>query len=74
MIIVDGQLRSREGLSADSHPRKDFGEQTGTSLTWTVDIAAGTRVSLRITDSTGAVNYAEAVEIRAGSNTNCLNR
>lgn len=43
---------------------KDFGQQSGTSLTWTVDIAAGTSVSLKITDSTGNVNYNQAVTIR----------
>lgn len=52
---------------------KDFPETSGTSLTWNVDLAAGTEVSLRLTDSTGAVNYAERVTIRAGTNTNCLN-
>lgn len=51
---------------------KDFGTTSANQLTWTVDLAAGTEVSLRITDSSGAVNYAERVTIRAGSNTNCI--
>lgn len=52
---------------------KDFGQTSDTKYTWNVDLPAGQEVSLRITDSTGAINYSEKVTIRAGSNTNCLN-
>ncbi|WRT66315.1 uncharacterized protein IL334_003270 [Kwoniella shivajii] len=51
---------------------QDLGEQTGNSLTWTVNIASGTSITLKVTDSTGTVNYNQAVTIQAGSSTNCL--
>ncbi|KAK4689077.1 hypothetical protein P7C73_g1046, partial [Tremellales sp. Uapishka_1] len=51
---------------------KDFGHQTGTSLTWTVDIASGTSVTVKVTDSTGTINYDQAVTIQAGSSTSCI--
>ncbi|KAK8864328.1 hypothetical protein IAR55_001575 [Kwoniella newhampshirensis] len=52
---------------------KDFGQQTGNSITWTVDIASGTSVTLKVTDSTGVVNYNQAVTIQPGSSSACLN-
>ena len=53
--------------------RKDFGQTDDNSRTWNVDLPAGQSVSLRITDSTGAINYSEKVTIREGSSTSCLN-
>ena len=38
--------------------------QSGTSLTWTVDIASGQSISLKVTDATGSINYDQAVTIR----------
>ncbi|WWD17373.1 hypothetical protein CI109_101814 [Kwoniella shandongensis] len=52
---------------------KDFGQQSGNSITWTVDIASGTSITLKVTDSTGVVNYNQAVTIQAGSSSACLN-
>ncbi|KAK1924167.1 hypothetical protein DB88DRAFT_489318 [Papiliotrema laurentii] len=51
---------------------KDFGTLNNNSLTWTVDVPAGTSVTIKVTDSTGAVNYNSAVTIQAGSDS-CLN-
>ncbi|TXT14770.1 uncharacterized protein COLE_00963 [Cutaneotrichosporon oleaginosum] len=53
-------------------PLKDWGQQTGTELTWTVDLPAGTSISMQVKDSNGAINYAQAVSVRAGSDTKCL--
>jgi hypothetical protein len=44
---------------------KDFGQQTGNSLTWTVDIPAGQSVGFKIVDSTGSINYGAPVTICA---------
>lgn len=52
---------------------KDFGQQTGTQLTWNVDLPAGTSVTIKITDASGAVNYNSAVTIQEGSSSSCLN-
>ncbi|WVR07122.1 hypothetical protein IAU60_004163 [Kwoniella sp. DSM 27419] len=60
------------GSQASAAAIKDFGEQTGTSMTWTVDIPAGTSITLKVTDSSGAVNYNQAVTIQPGSSNSCL--
>lgn len=52
------------GGQASAAALKDFGEQSGTSLTWTVDTSSGTSVSVKVTDSTGAINYSSPVTIR----------
>jgi len=52
---------------------KQFDQTDATSLTWNVDIAAGTPVNLGIKDSTGAQQYSATVTIVAGSSTSCLN-
>ncbi|KDN53576.1 hypothetical protein K437DRAFT_252943 [Tilletiaria anomala UBC 951] len=44
-----------------------------TSYTWTVDLAAGTAVTMGIRDATGATNFAQQVTVQAGSSTTCLN-
>ncbi|WVQ98769.1 hypothetical protein IAU59_005900 [Kwoniella sp. CBS 9459] len=41
-------------------------------VTWTVDIAAGTNITVRITDASGAIAYSSPVVIQAGSSTSCL--
>ncbi|KAI9639456.1 uncharacterized protein MKK02DRAFT_39754 [Dioszegia hungarica] len=61
------------GGQASAAALKTFPQTSDTSLTWTVDLATGQEVTLRITDSTGAINYAEKVPIQAGSSKTCLN-
>ncbi|WVO22133.1 uncharacterized protein IAS62_003458 [Cryptococcus decagattii] len=60
------------GGQASAAALKDFGEQSGTSLTWIVDTASGTSVSVKVTDSTGAINYSSPVTIQAGSSDSCV--
>ncbi|BEJ15976.1 hypothetical protein CspHIS471_0505810 [Cutaneotrichosporon sp. HIS471] len=60
------------GGQAGAAPLKDWGQQSGTELTWIVDLAAGTSISMQVKDSNGDVNYAQAVDVRAGSDTKCL--
>lgn len=40
---------------------------------WTVSLAAGTSVTLRLTDANGDIKYSAPVTIQAGSSTDCLN-
>ncbi|CAD6575625.1 MAG: hypothetical protein TREMPRED_001462 [Tremellales sp. Tagirdzhanova-0007] len=40
--------------------------------TWNVDVAAGTNITLRVTDSSGAIAYSSSVVTQAGSSTSCL--
>ncbi|WWC90001.1 uncharacterized protein L201_004931 [Kwoniella dendrophila CBS 6074] len=41
-------------------------------VTWTVDIAAGTNITIKLTDSTGTTQYSSAVVVQSGSSTSCL--
>merc|ERR1711939_1117871 len=50
-----------------------FPTQSGSTYTWTVDLAAGQDVTFRISDSTGAVNYSSQVPIQSSSDSPCLN-
>jgi len=53
-------------------PLEQLPQQSGTSYTWTADIAAGTNISLSIRDSTGAINYGSPVVIQSSSDSSCL--
>ncbi|WVN85095.1 uncharacterized protein L203_100237 [Cryptococcus depauperatus CBS 7841] len=46
----------------------------GNSITWKVDIAAGTSVTLKVTDSTGNIQYSSPVTIQEGSDTSCVGK
>lgn len=50
---------------------KTFPTQTGTSLTWNVDIAANTGITIQIKDSTGATEYSDTVNVQGSSGTTC---
>ncbi|KAK7047748.1 hypothetical protein VNI00_006076 [Paramarasmius palmivorus] len=60
-----------DGNNPSGEPLKRFPETSDTSLTWTVDLSAGTSVGLLLRDSSGAVSQSAAVSIQAGSSTNC---
>lgn len=45
---------------------------TGTSFTWTVNLAAGTAINLFITDSSGQSNTSGAATVQQSSDTSCL--
>ncbi|KAF9467053.1 hypothetical protein BDZ94DRAFT_1249514 [Collybia nuda] len=51
----------------------DFGQQTGTSLTWLVNLAAGINIGISIRDSNGEIANSASITIRSGSDTSCLN-
>ncbi|CAE6429646.1 unnamed protein product [Rhizoctonia solani] len=51
---------------------QDFGQQAGSSLTWTVNIAAGTSITFQLRDSTGAVAYSSPISVQASSDSSCL--
>ncbi|KAK8861689.1 hypothetical protein IAR55_002512 [Kwoniella newhampshirensis] len=42
--------------------------------TWNVNLPAGTNITLRITDSTGAIGYSSPLAVQAGSSQACLNQ
>ncbi|WVQ93649.1 hypothetical protein IAU59_000725 [Kwoniella sp. CBS 9459] len=46
---------------------------TTSPVTWNVNLAAGTSITLKLTDSTGAIAYSSPLTIQAGSSQSCLN-
>ncbi|KAF8899934.1 hypothetical protein CPB84DRAFT_1847498 [Gymnopilus junonius] len=60
------------GGQASADPIKTFPTQTGNSLTWTVDVSAGTKITLSLKDSTGTTAYSDIVTIRQSSDSSCL--
>ncbi|CAE7106414.1 unnamed protein product [Rhizoctonia solani] len=60
------------GGQAGAAALQDFGQQTGTSLTWTANIAAGTSITFQLRDSTGAVAFSSPVTVQSSSDSSCL--
>ncbi|KAL5525809.1 hypothetical protein ACEPAG_7146 [Sanghuangporus baumii] len=50
----------------------DFGQQNGTSLTWVVNIPAGTSIGLTIRDQSGTVANSAPVNVGSSSDSSCL--
>ncbi|RXK39495.1 hypothetical protein M231_03164 [Tremella mesenterica] len=42
-------------------------------VTWTVDLAANTNITLKITDGAGTIAYSSPVAVQSGASTSCLN-
>lgn len=55
------------GGQPSASPLEDLGQQTGTSVTWLVNIAAGTSLGLTLRDSTGAVAQSAPFSVLASS-------
>ncbi|KAI5115682.1 hypothetical protein M0805_004923 [Coniferiporia weirii] len=54
-------------------PLKSFDQTSDTSITWDVDVAAGTSITLALRDSTGAQEFSDAVTISGSSDSSCVN-
>ncbi|THH14215.1 hypothetical protein EW146_g6097 [Bondarzewia mesenterica] len=52
---------------------KSFPQQSGTSLTWLVDLQANTNFNIGLKDSTGNQVYSALVTVQSSSNSSCLN-
>ncbi|KAF9476681.1 hypothetical protein BDN70DRAFT_811864 [Pholiota conissans] len=55
------------GGQASAAPLKSFDTQTGSSLTWIVDLPSGTSITCALKDSTGATAYTDMVTIQPGT-------
>ncbi|KAF9565218.1 hypothetical protein CPC08DRAFT_720580 [Agrocybe pediades] len=55
------------GGQASAAPLKSFDPQNGNSMTWIVDIAGGTSVTIALKDGTGAMAYTDQVNIQTSS-------
>jgi hypothetical protein len=53
-------------------PIINFGQQNSTSLTWRVNVAAGTSVNFNLVDNTGLTAQTAPFSIIAGSDTTCV--
>jgi|ERR1711939_684602 len=64
-----------EGGNPASAALVSFDTQNGASgsYTWTVDLDAGTSVTLKAVDSTGVTAYSSQVTIQAGNDDSCVN-
>ncbi|CAE6420564.1 unnamed protein product [Rhizoctonia solani] len=60
------------GGNASAPSLMDLGQQSGTSMTWPVNITSGTSITLRITDAKGAIAYSAPVTIQSSSNSSCI--
>ncbi|GFZ45154.1 hypothetical protein JCM24511_02880 [Saitozyma sp. JCM 24511] len=47
--------------------------ETGTSTSWTVNLATGSYITLKLTDATGNIAYSSPLTVQAGSSSSCLN-
>ncbi|WWC88054.1 uncharacterized protein L201_002957 [Kwoniella dendrophila CBS 6074] len=65
-VIPGGQVSAAaiETLSSDL---------TTAPYTWNVNLASGTSITLKLTDSTGTIAYSSPLTIQAGSSNACLN-
>ncbi|EPT05624.1 hypothetical protein FOMPIDRAFT_1021392 [Fomitopsis schrenkii] len=54
-------------------PIKNFGQLSGTSYTWTVDLALGTSFTTILKDSTGTTALSDLQTVAAGSGSSCVN-
>ncbi|KZO91560.1 hypothetical protein CALVIDRAFT_541729 [Calocera viscosa TUFC12733] len=51
---------------------ESFPEQTGNSFTWTVNLPAGTSITIQVRDSTGTIQYSSPITIQAGPDSSCV--
>jgi len=58
----------------NAQPLVDFGRQTSTSVTWLVNLPAGTAGYLSLRDNTGAVGQSAPFTVATGSDTSCLSK
>ncbi|KAG0659587.1 hypothetical protein C6P46_005078 [Rhodotorula mucilaginosa] len=65
-------LRVLEGGTTSNVIETLVSAQDVTSYTWNVNVAAGTSVTLGLTDSTGTSAYAAQVTVQEGSSTSCV--
>lgn len=65
-------LSALPGGQASAPALKSWDSTSDTSVTWTVDLQAGTSLTMSIKDSTGAIAYSDAVTIQSSSQTDCL--
>ncbi|CAE7215251.1 unnamed protein product [Rhizoctonia solani] len=62
------------GGNASAPALVDLGQQSGTSMTWAVNITAGTSITCRITDANGAIAYSASVSVQSSSNSSCIHK
>ncbi|KAG5642584.1 hypothetical protein DXG03_002535 [Asterophora parasitica] len=76
--FAQGQLTINTPILPGNQPGapalQSFGQVEGTSLTWTVNIAAGTSIGLTLRDSTGNTAQSAPFTVNAGGDTSCVGK
>ncbi|KAL5634669.1 hypothetical protein ACGC1H_002644 [Rhizoctonia solani] len=62
------------GGNASAPALMDLGQQSGTSMTWSVNITSGTSITFRIVDKLGTNAYSAPLTIQSSSNSSCINK
>ncbi|GAA5901426.1 uncharacterized protein JCM6883_000209 [Sporobolomyces salmoneus] len=65
-------IRANQGGSVSEVLETIATNLNANSYTWNVNLPAGQSVTLALTDATGATVYADAVNVQAGSSTDCV--
>ncbi|ODO03326.1 hypothetical protein L198_02171 [Cryptococcus wingfieldii CBS 7118] len=60
------------GGEVSSSAYESFDAVDSSPYTWTVNLASGTNVTIRVTDSDGTIAYSSPVVIQSGSSSSCL--
>lgn len=60
------------GGQTGAPPLMDFGEQTGSSITWIANILAGTSITFQIRDSQGAIAFSSPVTVQSSPDPSCI--
>ncbi|TYJ57214.1 hypothetical protein B9479_002129 [Cryptococcus floricola] len=60
------------GGEVSSSAYESFDAVDSSPYTWTVNLASGTNITVRVTDSDGTIAYSSPVVIQSGSSSSCL--
>ncbi|KAK0469806.1 uncharacterized protein EV420DRAFT_1496666 [Desarmillaria tabescens] len=70
-VLGGRRLTITSGTDPNGNALANLGEQSGTSLTWTVTFPQGTALVFNVRDQTGAVKQTAPVTVQTGGSTDC---
>ncbi|WVQ78306.1 hypothetical protein IAT38_000391 [Cryptococcus sp. DSM 104549] len=65
-------LAINKGGDSTSAALENLDSADSSPVTWTVNLASGTNVTIKVTDASGNIAYSSPVVIQAGSSSSCL--
>ncbi|KZT55234.1 hypothetical protein CALCODRAFT_518847 [Calocera cornea HHB12733] len=60
------------GGQVSAQPIESFPATSASNIDWLVNLAAGTSISIQVTDAAGWIAYSSPVTVQAGTSTSCL--